>query len=170
MTVGGRGCSTRRAQTAGGQVVLVRSAGLAFAAWRPFLGSLIVAGVGGALLALALSYALARRLTRPIGSMSAADPAAGRGRVRRAACRSRGDDELAGLGRAFNEMSGRARLAPASRSGSFLESVSHELKTPLTSIRGYAEAIDEGAVAPADGARVIARRGRPPGAARARSA
>ncbi len=33
--------------------------------------------------------------------------------------------------------------------------MSHELKTPLTSIRGYAEAIDEGAVAPADGARVI---------------
>ena len=38
----------------------------------------------------------------------------------------------------------------------FLESVSHELKTPLTSIRGYAEALEEGAVAPAEGGRVIA--------------
>ncbi|HUO73461.1 MAG TPA: HAMP domain-containing sensor histidine kinase [Solirubrobacteraceae bacterium] len=34
-------------------------------------------------------------------------------------------------------------------------SVSHELKAPLTSIRGYAEALEEGAVARVDGARVI---------------
>jgi two-component system sensor histidine kinase BaeS len=38
----------------------------------------------------------------------------------------------------------------------FLESVSHELKTPLTSIRGYAEALEEGAVTPAEGGRVVA--------------
>ena len=66
-----------------------------------------------------------------------------------------GDDELAGLGRAFNEMSGELARARESQQR-FLESVSHELKTPLTSIRGYAEAVDEGAVAPAEGARVIA--------------
>jgi signal transduction histidine kinase len=33
--------------------------------------------------------------------------------------------------------------------------VTHELKTPLTSIRGYAEALEESAVAPGDAARVI---------------
>jgi two-component system OmpR family sensor kinase len=37
----------------------------------------------------------------------------------------------------------------------FLESVSHELRTPLTSIRGYAEAVGEGAVSPAEGGRII---------------
>jgi two-component system sensor histidine kinase BaeS len=66
-----------------------------------------------------------------------------------------GEDELADLGRSFNAMSfelGRAREAQRS----FLESVSHELKTPLTSIRGYAEALQEGAVSPADGGRVVA--------------
>ena len=45
-----------------GRVVFVRSAGLAFAEWRPFLSSLILAGLGGALLATVLSYLLARRL------------------------------------------------------------------------------------------------------------
>ena len=37
----------------------------------------------------------------------------------------------------------------------FLLSVSHELKTPLTSIRGYAEGIGDGTVKPDDGAEVI---------------
>jgi two-component system sensor histidine kinase BaeS len=66
-----------------------------------------------------------------------------------------GHDELSELAVAFNTMSGElARAREAERM--FLESVSHELKTPLTSIRGYAEAVDEGAVAPAEGGSVIA--------------
>ncbi|MGI8505335.1 MAG: sensor histidine kinase [Solirubrobacteraceae bacterium] len=140
--------------TGNGRIVLLRGAALAFAEWRPFLVSLALAGLGGVLLAVLLSYLLARRLTRPIGDLAAATQrvAAGEPGVE---VPVEGEDELAGLGRAFNEMSvelSRAREAQRS----FLESVSHELKTPLTSIRGYAEALEEGAVAPADGARVIA--------------
>ena len=69
-----------------------------------------------------------------------------------------GDDELADLGRAFNRMSSElARARDGQRQ--FLESVSHELKTPLTSVRGYAEALEEGAIVPAEGGRVDRRRG-----------
>jgi two-component system sensor histidine kinase BaeS len=137
-----------------GRVVLIRGASLAFAEWRPFLVSLALAALGGALLAVALSYLLARRLTRPIGALSAATQrlAAGQTGVE---VPVEGEDELADLGRAFNEMSaelGRARESQRS----FLESVSHELKTPLTSIRGYAEALEESAVDPATGGSVIA--------------
>jgi signal transduction histidine kinase len=136
-----------------GQIVLVRSASIAFAEWRPFIGSLLLAGLGGTLLAVALSFLLARRLTRPIGELSAATRrlAAGDPEV---AVPVRGADELAELGSAFNDMSGelaRARQAQAQ----FLESVSHELRTPLTSIRGYAEGLEEAAIAPAEAARVI---------------
>lgn len=137
-----------------GRVVVVRSAGLAFAEWRPFLSSLALAGLGGALLALVLSYLLARRLTRPIAELaeatrrlSAAEPGV--------TVPIHGDDELADLGKSFNLLAAELDRAHASQRR-FLESVSHELKTPLTSILGYAEALDEGAVAPAQAGRVIA--------------
>jgi two-component system, OmpR family, sensor kinase len=151
--VGGRAIQYASRPTPTGRIVLIRSAAIAFAEWRPFIGSLLLAGLGGTLLATALSFLLARRLTRPIGELSTATRrlAAGDAEV---AVPVRGDDELAELGAAFNDMSGelaRARQAQAR----FLESVSHELRTPLTSIRGYAEALEEEAIAPADAARVI---------------
>ncbi|MGI9184930.1 MAG: sensor histidine kinase [Solirubrobacteraceae bacterium] len=139
--------------SAAGRIVLVRGARLAFAEWRPFLISLGLAGLGGILLAALLSYLLASRLTRPIGALASATQrlAAGEPGVEVPVT---GEDELAGLGRAFNDMSaelGRARESQRR----FLESVSHELKTPLTSIRGYAEGLQEGAVAAPEGGRVI---------------
>jgi signal transduction histidine kinase len=143
------------ARTTGtGRIVLIRGARLAFSEWRPFLVSLVLAGLGGAVLAGLLSFLLARRLTRPIGELADATQrlAAGEAGVE---VPVDGEDELADLGRTFNAMSlelGRARESQRR----FLESVSHELKTPLTSIRGYAEALDEGAVSPAEGGRVIA--------------
>jgi two-component system sensor histidine kinase BaeS len=140
--------------TLAGRIVLVRPARLAFAEWRPFLSSLVLAGLGGALLAAVLSYLLAGRLTRPLAELSAATARLAAGE-RDVAVPVQGRDELAGLAGAFNQMSselGRAREAQQS----FLESVGHELKTPLTSIRGYAEAVHDGAVTPVDGSSVIA--------------
>ena len=154
VTVLGRSLIYAARQTVYGRVVLIRGARLAFAEWRPFLASLVLAGLGGAALATMLSWLLARRLTRPIGELSRATGrvAAGEPEVE---VPVEGSDELAELGRSFNAMSaelGRARESQRR----FLESVSHELKTPLTSIRGYAEALSDGAVTPAEGGRVVA--------------
>jgi len=140
--------------TPAGQVVVIRPAAFSFSEWRPFLGSLLLAGLGGALVAALLSFFLARRLIRPIAELSAATGRLAAGE-RDVVVPVHGEDELAELGTAFNEMSGElGRAREAQRS--FLESVSHELKTPLTSIRGYAEAVQEGAVSAPEGSRVIA--------------
>jgi two-component system OmpR family sensor kinase len=139
--------------TAAGRVILLRRADLPFAEWRPFLEALALAGAAGALLAVGLAAVLARRLTRPIRSLAQATRRLADGESG-VTVQVVGQDELADLGRSFNTMS--AELARARESQrTFLESVSHELKTPLTSVRGYAEALQEGAVAPREAAAVI---------------
>jgi two-component system sensor histidine kinase BaeS len=154
ITVAGRELLYVSRATARGRLVLIRSSRLAFAEWRPFLTSLVIAGLGGAAVAALLSYLLARRLLAPIDQLAAATRrvAAGENDV---AVPVDGEDELAELGRSFNAMSAELGRAREAQRG-FLESVSHELKTPLTSIRGYAEALEEGAVSPAEGGRVVA--------------
>jgi two-component system sensor histidine kinase BaeS len=64
-------------------------------------------------------------------------------------------DEVAELSRSINAMA--AALADGRRlERQFLLSVSHDLRTPLTSIRGYADAITDGTIGePTEAARVI---------------
>jgi two-component system sensor histidine kinase BaeS len=153
-TVLGRSILYAARSTATGRVVLVRSGSLAFSEWRPFLWSLALAGLGGVVLAAALSWLLARRLSRPIGELSAATRRVARSEPG-VAVPIQGDDEIADLARGFNDMSGQLQSAREAQQR-FLESVSHELKTPLTAIRGYAEALAEDAVDGPESGRVIA--------------
>ena len=123
------------------------------AAWRPFLGDLLLAGLAGVVLAAVLSFVVARSVSRPIRRVAAATRAL-------AADQSHdplplgGTTELASLAQAFNHMT--EQLA-ASRQAErdFLLSVSHELKTPLTAIRGYSEGLADGAFEPDEAARII---------------
>ena len=151
--VAGRSLIYAARPTIAGEIVLIRTANIAFAEWRPFMGSLLLAGLGGVLLAVGLSYLLARRLVRPIGELSVATRRLAMGEAG-VSVPVRGEDELSDLGASFNEMSDELARAREAQER-FLESVSHELRTPLTSIRGYAEALEEGAIAPAESARVI---------------
>jgi two-component system sensor histidine kinase BaeS len=125
-------------------LVLLRSARKQTADWLPFLGGLGVAAGVGAALAAVVAFLLARAIARPIRAVADAS--------RRLAS---GDDpeplpvagagEVAALSDSFNHLAAElARAQDAERS--FLLSVSHELKTPLTVIRGHAEALQDGVV------------------------
>ncbi|MEL7156586.1 MAG: HAMP domain-containing sensor histidine kinase [Actinomycetota bacterium] len=98
-----------------------------------------------AVLALAglAAWLLARRFTRPITAIERATSgiAAGDFDVR---VEAEGDDELAGLARSVNRMAADLQRSKA-LDQQFLMSVSHDLRTPLTAISGYAEALRDGA-------------------------
>ena len=134
-------------------LLLLRPESSSAAAWRPFLNDLVFAALAAAGFAAILSLALARSIARPIVRVVAASRslAAGAGHER---LPERGSSELASLARAFNEMA-TALAASQEAERDFLLSVSHELKTPLTAIRGYAEGLADGAFDADEAARVI---------------
>jgi two-component system sensor histidine kinase BaeS len=134
-------------------LLLLRPASLQSAAWRPFLGDLLLAALAGVALAAVLSYVVARSISLPIRRVAAATHALAADESHDPLPTS-GTTELASLAEAFNQMT--EQLA-ASRQAErdFLLSVSHELKTPLTAIRGYSEGLAEGAFEPEEAARII---------------
>jgi two-component system sensor histidine kinase BaeS len=135
-------------------ILYLRPASVKSAAWRPFLVDLIIAALAGAAIAAALSLLVARSIVRPLQRVVAATRSLAADE-RHEPLEPEGTTELAALAQAFNQM---AEQLAASRDAerAFLLSVSHELKTPLTAIRGYAEGLGEGAFEPGEAARVIA--------------
>ncbi len=87
---------------------------------------------------------LARRFTKPIRSIEQATTAIAGGRLDTRVAEV-GTDEVGQLARSVNSMAAdleRSRSAEQQ----FLLSITHDLRTPLTSITGYAEALVDGAV------------------------
>ena len=123
------------------------------AAWRPFLGDLLLAALAGVGLAAILSYVVARSVVRPIRRIGDATRALAADERHEPLPRE-GTEELASLADAFNAMT-RQLAASREAERNFLLSVSHELKTPLTAIRGYAEGLADGAFEPDEAARTI---------------
>ena len=109
----------------------------------PFL---IFTGALALVAAALVSAFVARRLTRPLAAMEdATDRIAGGDLSARVDTTGMRDDELAQLTRSFNAMADELETARG-HERAFLLSVSHDLRTPLTSIRGYAEAIGDGTI------------------------
>ncbi len=92
-------------------------------------------------LALILALALSRWVARPLDRMAEAARALAAGEHR--LIPEEGPAEVQALARAFNEMSRQVQASQQSQRD-FVANVSHELKTPLTSIQGFAQAILDG--------------------------
>jgi two-component system, OmpR family, sensor kinase len=134
-------------------LILLRKASVKSAAWRPFLGDLLLAAAAGAALAALLSFAIARSIARPVRRVALASHALAAGETP-IPLPEEGASELVSLAEAFNEMAEQLAVSRESERN-FLLSVSHELKTPLTAIRGYAEGLSEGAFSSDDASRTI---------------
>lgn len=103
-----------------------------------FFGPILQAGVIALLLSLILAYALSRWVADPLQKVVAAArnyPAEDIQPVP-----PRGPREVQDLTQTFNSMVQRVHASQRSQRD-FVANVSHELKTPLTSIQGFAQAI-----------------------------
>src|SRR5207244_5317126 len=106
------------------------------------------------LVAAAVAANLGRRLTRPVRDAEEAARKIAAGDLAARVPEPADDDELTALIRSINSMAaGLERSRGLERQ--FLLSVSHDLRTPLTSIRGYAEALTEHKAKPGRAAAVI---------------
>jgi len=136
-------------------LVLLRTARSQAADWTPFLVGLgIAAGIGAALAAL-VAFVLARAVARPVARVAEASRRLATGEDP-GELGEQGATEVATLAASFNHLSAElSRAQDAERA--FLLSVSHELKTPLTAIRGHAEALSDGVLGARDAGEVIER-------------
>jgi signal transduction histidine kinase len=102
---------------------------------------LLAAGIAG-LAAVLLTVGLSRRILRPVEALTAAARRMERGDLsQRVEVQS--EDEIGELAQAFNAMAdGLARLEGLRRN--MVSDVAHELRTPLSNIRGYLEALQDG--------------------------
>jgi signal transduction histidine kinase len=98
-------------------------------------------GLGVLLLGSLLAWRLADRVVRPVTALTSTARSISEtdlsGRIP-----VQGQDEVAQLARTFNEMLDRLERAFASQRR-FADDASHELKTPLTIVRGHLELLDD---------------------------
>jgi two-component system, OmpR family, sensor kinase len=117
-------------------------------------GYFLVTGALALGIAAIVAAWLARRMTRPIAAMQdTAERIASGDLGARVDLQGMPDDELASLARSIDAMADELQTSQG-HERAFLLSISHDLRTPLTSIKGYAEAMADGVIdSPPDRAR-----------------
>ena len=112
----------------------------------PSWGYFIVAGGAALLVAALVAWQMSRRMARPLVEAMEATGRIASGELTSRVPVRRGDyPEFASLAGSINDMAQRLDDGRA-RERHLLLSVSHDLRTPLTSIRGFAEAVHDGAI------------------------
>jgi signal transduction histidine kinase len=120
------------------------SASIASSFRQALTSSLLLATLVGLIAAAVASYLFSTRIVEPVRRMARASRRVASGHYAERVPEG-GTGELAELGESFNQMAGsleeveRRRLA-------LLGDVAHELRTPLATIRGYAEGLVDGVV------------------------
>ena len=119
-----------------------------FGAWETFLGVAVLVAIVVFLLALVISLFYSKRMARPLDEMAAASRKFARGdfsvRVKQVEDPT---DEMGALIESFNKMADSLEKAEERRS-EFIANISHELRTPMTTIAGFADGILDGTIPP----------------------
>jgi len=114
-----------------------------------FNRSLLLSGLIAALAGIGMVTFTTRRALAPVHQLSIAASEVARGDLSQRVEANAGS-ELGDLGLAFNEMAGALEDSEAERRR-LTADIAHELRSPLTNIQGYLEAIKDGVLEPDDG-------------------
>jgi two-component system OmpR family sensor kinase len=127
-----------------GAIVLARPPSQFSAAWGDLWQRVMIATLAGLIVAIGLSLYLADRVTRPLRRFQDATRQVAGGDLE-TRLEPAGTQELDEVASGFNTMV--AELAHKDdQSRDFLMRVTHDLRTPLTAIRGHAAALSDGVV------------------------
>ncbi|UQX88505.1 HAMP domain-containing histidine kinase [Jatrophihabitans telluris] len=129
---------------AGGALLLAQRRADATRADDRIIRRIELALVVGVVIAIALGLVVAYRIARPLKRTAAAAHALALGH-RDVHVGTQGPSEVAEVGHAVNTLAVALSHSEA-RQREFLLSVSHDLRTPLTAITGYAESLADGVV------------------------
>ncbi len=115
--------------------------------WRDLSGIFMLTALVVFVLAAVLTMLATRRQTKPIKEMARAARDFGQGNFDKRVDDTGPIDEMNELARSFNSMAESLAQAEKRRS-EFVANISHELKTPMTTISGFADGILDGTIPP----------------------
>ncbi len=129
-------------------IVLVTASAASFTEmWRVFASIFLFTAVVVFFIAFLASSFTSVRQIKPLKEMAEAAKKFGHGEFDARVDVGDRQDEIAELAEAFNTMAADLAQADAERS-EFIANVSHELKTPMTTIAGFADGILDGTIPP----------------------
>jgi two-component system sensor histidine kinase BaeS len=143
-------------QFGGMRVAVVSPAQTLGGAWTDILPRLSIAALSALLVSIVIAFWLASSITRPIAQITRASEEMARGNLDPDLTLPETNDEVGRLSSAFKIMA--REVARSHRTmRDLLANVSHDLRTPLTSISGFAGALVDGTLSGAEGAREAGR-------------
>jgi signal transduction histidine kinase len=145
-----------RAGITGLRVAVAAPAQTLGGAWTDLLPRLSMAALSALLVSIVIAWWLASSITRPMIQITRASEEMARGNFDPDLALPETNDEVGRLSKAFTTMA--REVARSHRTmRDLLANVSHDLRTPLTSISGFAGALVDGTLSGTEGAREAGR-------------
>jgi len=115
--------------------------------WQLFSGVFALITIGVLAVTIAITFFATKKMAKPLYEMANAARKFARGDYSVRVETSERRDEIGELTQAFNAMADHLEISETLRRD-FISNISHELKTPMTVISGFAEGLSDGTIPP----------------------